>query len=229
MNTFSLAQLPLRDVLAELAGNPTSQCQIKPFMEGFSLIELYDQSTPGRGQGNQRVSEFCRPPCTAEPGCWSSHCPHSGRAAHGRDRLWRNCLFFSYQMLEKPCNLQVLRFIKGTHFAGGSCWRSCVCSKNLLLNSCALQSTLPLEREKPNVMQEKPRGCKRQMECRSPAPETCVCSRSLQPGKTVRPCCSSILFWKSLISCPMVKGKYLKDLAPLFAEYIVRFGFGAEE
>ena len=108
-------------------------------MEGFSLIELYYQSTQGRGQGNKLVSEFCRPPCTAEPGCWSSHCPRSGTAAHGRDRLWRNCLFFSYQMLEKPCNLQVLSFIKGTYFAGGSCWRSCVCSKNLLLNSCALQ------------------------------------------------------------------------------------------
>ena len=54
-------------------------------------------------------------------------------------RLWRNCLFFSYQMLEKPRNLQVLTFRKGTHFAGASCWRNCVCSRSLPLNSCALQ------------------------------------------------------------------------------------------
>lgn len=53
-------------------------------------------------------------------------------------RLWGNCLFFSDQTLGKPCNLQAFSFRKGTHFAGASCWRSCVCSRSLLLNSCAL-------------------------------------------------------------------------------------------
>ena len=141
-------------------------------------------------------------------------------------RLWRNCLFFSYQMLGKPCNLKCSALERAPTLqelrAGEAVFVLGVCSRTPV-------RFRSLEKEKPNVVQENPRGWKRKSECRSPAPEMCVCSRSLQPGKTVLPCCSSILSWKSLISCSMVEGKYLKDLAPLLAEYVVRFGFVAEK
>ena len=107
MNTFFPGPTLPSDVLAELAGNPTSRCQIKPFMEGVSLLELYYQSTQGRGQGNQLVSEFCRPPCTAEPGRWNSHLPHSGTSAHGRE-----------QALEKLSVLQLSHAREATQSAG---------------------------------------------------------------------------------------------------------------
>ena len=114
-------------------------CQIKQFMEGVSLIELCYQSTKQRGQGNQLVSEFCKPPCTSEPGCQSSHCPHSGTAAHGREQALEKLPVLQLSDAGEAVQSQVFSFRKGTHFAGASCWRSCVCPRSLLLNSCVLQ------------------------------------------------------------------------------------------
>lgn len=202
-------------------------CQIKQFMEGVSLIELYYQRTKRRGQGNQLVSEFCKPPCTSEPECWSGHCPHSGTVAHGRKQALEKLHVLQLSDAGEAVQSASVKLQKGHPLC-----RSFVLEKLCLFKESALEllCTSGAWRRKSQMWCRKIQGAwKRKMECRSPAPETCVCSRSLQPGKTVLPCCSSILFWKSLISCSMVEGKYLKDLAPLFAEYAVRFGFVAEK